>query len=122
MNMVSIGLAIPSTRFPPVERTWKFTPLSHEPGAICTWETGETGQGAIAIASLNPPIHMHTHVRSTCMLWVASGSPKPVLGETLANSPRAVYPLDFLVYVYNRFFNFEMHYTKLLREEVEEMK
>jgi hypothetical protein len=66
--MVSIGLAIPSTRFPPVEPTWEFPPLSHELGAICTWEAGQIGRGAIAIASLNAPTHMHTHVRSTFML------------------------------------------------------
>jgi hypothetical protein len=59
---------------------WEFTPLSHEPGAICTWQAGETSRGDIAIASLNPPTHMHTHVRSSCMLWVCSGAPKPVLG------------------------------------------
>jgi hypothetical protein len=49
--MVSICLAIPSTRFPPVEPMWEFTPLSHEPGTICTWEAGESGREAIAIAS-----------------------------------------------------------------------
>jgi hypothetical protein len=59
--MTSIGVAIPSTTFPPVEPTWEITPLSHEPGAICKWEVGETGWGDIAIASLNPPTHMHTH-------------------------------------------------------------
>jgi hypothetical protein len=52
--MVSIGLAIPSTRFPSVEPTWEFTPRSHEPGAMCTWEAGESGRGAIASASHQP--------------------------------------------------------------------
>jgi hypothetical protein len=78
--MVSICLAIPNTRFPPMEPTWEFTPLSYEPRAICMWEAGETSRGAIATASVNAPTHMHTHVRSTCMLWVTSGPPKPVLG------------------------------------------
>jgi hypothetical protein len=88
--MVSIGLAIPSIRFPPVESTWEFPPLSHELGAICTWETGQTGRRAIAIASLNPPTHMHTHVRSTCIIWVGSGARSPFWGETLAYSPRVI--------------------------------
>jgi hypothetical protein len=48
------GLAIPSTRFPSVEPTWEFTPLSHERGAICAWEAGESGRGAIDIASHQP--------------------------------------------------------------------
>jgi hypothetical protein len=52
--MVSIGLAIPSTRFSSVELTWEFKPLSHEPGAICTWEAGESGRRAIAIGSHQP--------------------------------------------------------------------
>jgi hypothetical protein len=47
--MVSIGLAIPTTRFPPVEPTWEITPLSHEPGAICMWEVGESGPGAVSL-------------------------------------------------------------------------
>jgi hypothetical protein len=95
--MAIIGLAIPSTRFPPMEPTWEFTPQSYESGAMCMWEAGETGRGAItiAIASLNPPTHMHTHVRSTCMVWVSSGTPSPFWGETLAYRPHAVYPLDF---------------------------
>jgi hypothetical protein len=58
--MVSIGLAIPRTRFSSVELTWEFTPLSHEPGAICTWEAGESGQGAIAIGS-HQPTNTHAH-------------------------------------------------------------
>jgi hypothetical protein len=78
--MVSIVLAISSIRFPPMEPTWEFPSLSHEMGAICMWEAGQTSRGAIAIASLNPPTHIHTHVRSTCMLWVGSSPPKPVLG------------------------------------------
>jgi hypothetical protein len=49
--MVSTGLTIPRTRFPSVEPTWEYTPLSHESGAICTWEAGESGRGAIAIGS-----------------------------------------------------------------------
>jgi hypothetical protein len=49
--MVSTGLTIPRTRFPSVEPTWEYTPLSHESGAICTWEAGESGWGAIAIGS-----------------------------------------------------------------------
>jgi hypothetical protein len=93
--MLSIGLAIPSTRFLSVEPTWEFTPLSHESGAICTWEAGESGRGAIPIASLNPPTHMHTHVRYTCMLWVASGPPKPVLGQNPSQQPSRGLPLDF---------------------------
>jgi hypothetical protein len=52
--MVSIGFAITSTSFPPVEPTWEFTPLNHEPGEIFTWEAGESGRGAIAIASHQP--------------------------------------------------------------------
>jgi hypothetical protein len=78
--MVGIGLAIPSIRFPPVKPTWEFPPLSHEPGALCTWEAGQNDQGAIAIASLNPPTHMNTHVRSTCMLWVGSALQIPFWG------------------------------------------
>jgi hypothetical protein len=59
--MLSIGLANPSTRFPPMEPTCEFTPLSHEPEAICMWEAGESGRGAIAIASHQPTnIHAHT--------------------------------------------------------------
>jgi hypothetical protein len=58
--MVSIGLAIPRTRFPSVEPTWEFTPLSHEPGVICTWEAGESGRGAIAIGS-HEPTNTHAH-------------------------------------------------------------
>jgi hypothetical protein len=68
--MVSIGLAIPLTRFPSVEPTWEFTPLSHESGAICTWEAGESGQGAIAIESHHifhvPTLgHTYTHMLGT---------------------------------------------------------
>jgi hypothetical protein len=36
--MASICLDISSIRFPPVEPTWEFPPLSDEPGAIYTWE------------------------------------------------------------------------------------
>jgi hypothetical protein len=61
VNMVSIYLAIPSTRFSPVEPTWEFTRLSHEPGAIRTWEAGESGWGAIAIVS-HQPTNTHTHI------------------------------------------------------------
>jgi hypothetical protein len=65
--MLSIGLSIPSTRFPLMEPKWEFTALSHEPGAICTWEPGESGWGAIAIAFYQPTnthphacwVHMH---------------------------------------------------------------
>jgi hypothetical protein len=96
MNVVSIGLAISSTRFPPVEPTWEFPPLSHEPGAICTWEACQTGLGAIAIASLNPPTHIHTHFRSTCMLWVGSGPPKPILGQNPSLQPPHSLPPRFL--------------------------
>jgi hypothetical protein len=78
--MVSICLAITSTKFSPVEPTWEFPPLSHEPGGICTWVVGHTDRGTIAIAYLNPPTHMHTHFMSTCMLWVGSGHSKPVMG------------------------------------------
>jgi hypothetical protein len=85
--MVSIGLAIPSIRFPPVEPTREFTRLSHEPEAIRTWEAGESGRGAIVLHPINPPTHMHTHVRSTFMLWVASGPPKPVLGRNPSQQP-----------------------------------
>jgi hypothetical protein len=90
--MVSIGLAIPSTISPPVELKSEFPPLSHEPGAICMWEAGQTGRGDIAIVSLNPPTHIHTHVRSTCMFWVGSGPWSPFWGETLACSTHTVYP------------------------------
>jgi hypothetical protein len=78
--MVSICLAIPSIRFPPVEPTWEFPSLSHELGVICAWEAGQNDRGAIAIAFLNPPTHMHTHVRSTCMLWVGSAPQIPFSG------------------------------------------
>jgi hypothetical protein len=60
--MVSIALAIPRTRFPSVEPTWEFTPLSHESGAICTWEARESGWGAIAIESHQPTKHTCTHM------------------------------------------------------------
>jgi hypothetical protein len=59
--MVSIGLAIPRTRFPSVEPTWEFTPLSHEPGAICMWEAGESGRevmsthASVLVDSVGPP-------------------------------------------------------------------
>jgi hypothetical protein len=60
--MVSIGLAIPRTRFPSVEPKWESTPLSHEPGAICTWEACESGREAIAIGSHQPTnTHAHTY-------------------------------------------------------------
>jgi hypothetical protein len=55
--MVSIGLAILRTRFPPVEQIWEFTPLSHEPGAICTWEAGESGRGVIRPKRIYFPKH-----------------------------------------------------------------
>jgi hypothetical protein len=58
--MVSIGLAIPRTRFPSVEPMWEITPLSHEPRAICTWEVGESGWGAIATGS-HQPTNTHAH-------------------------------------------------------------
>jgi hypothetical protein len=58
--MVSIDFAIPRTRFPSVEPMWEFTPISHEPAAICTWEAGESGQEAIAIGS-NQPTNTHAH-------------------------------------------------------------
>jgi hypothetical protein len=58
--MVNKGLAMPSTRFPSVEPTWEFTPLSLELGAICTWEAGESSRGAVAIAS-HQPTNTHAH-------------------------------------------------------------
>jgi hypothetical protein len=79
--MVSIGLAIPRTRFPSVELTWEFTPLSHEPGAICTWEAGESGT------------HMLGH--HACS-GLHAGPQSPFWGETLASSTRAVYPPRFV--------------------------
>jgi hypothetical protein len=60
--MVSIGLAIPRTRFPSVEPTWEFTPLSHESGAICTWVARESGWEAIPIESHQPT---NTHMLGT---------------------------------------------------------
>jgi hypothetical protein len=94
--MVIIDLAIPSTRFPPVEPTWEFSTLSHESGAICTWEVGQTRRGAIAIASLYRPPQIHTHVRSTHMLWVGSGPPKHVLGRNPSLQPSRGLPPRFL--------------------------
>jgi hypothetical protein len=32
---------------------------------------------------INPPTHMHTHVRSACMIWVACGPSKPTSRENL---------------------------------------
>jgi hypothetical protein len=95
--MISIGLAIPSTRFPPLEPAWEFTPLSHEPGEICTWDACETGLGAIATTSVSPPKHIHTHMLGP---HACSGlhpeTRSPFWGKTLTSIPRAVYPPRFL--------------------------
>jgi hypothetical protein len=58
-------------------------------------KAGQTGRGAIDIASLNPSTHMHTHVRSTCILWVGFDLPKPVLGRNPSLQPPRGLLLDF---------------------------
>jgi hypothetical protein len=55
------------------------------------WQVTSAG-GPIAIASLSPPIYMHTHVRSTCMLWVVLAPESRFYGKTLAYYPRRSTP------------------------------
>jgi hypothetical protein len=93
--MVSIGLVIPSTRFSPMEPTWEFTPLSHEPGAICTREACESGRRAMAIASHQPTNTCKHMLGPYVCFGLHPGPQSPFWGETLASSPRVVYPLDF---------------------------
>jgi hypothetical protein len=70
--MESKGLVMPTTIFRPVKPTREFAPLSEEPGHICRWQVIPAGE-PIAIAIKSTKTHMHTHVRSTCMLWLGSG-------------------------------------------------
>jgi hypothetical protein len=56
------------------------------------WRQVTSAGGPIAIASLSLPIYMHTHVRSTFMLWVVLAPRSPFHGKTLAYYPRRSTP------------------------------